>query len=48
VKAAALAAGAEAPELHNNLGVARRDAGDAAGAETAFRAMWRDWCARQG
>ncbi len=36
--AGALAAGAAAPEVHNNLGVARRDAGDAAGAEAAFRA----------
>lgn len=35
---AAIAAGAEAPELRNNLGVALRDAGDAARAEAAFRA----------
>ncbi|MEO3470675.1 tetratricopeptide repeat protein [Roseomonas sp. CAU 1739] len=35
---AAIAAGADAPELRNNLGVAWRDAGNAARAEAAFRA----------
>ena len=35
---AAIAAGADAPELRNNLGIAWRDAGDPAQAEAAFRA----------
>lgn len=34
----AIAAGAQDPALHNNLGIARRQAGDAPGAEAAFRA----------
>lgn len=34
---AAIAAGARGAEVHNNLGIARRDAGDRAGAEAALR-----------